>query len=298
MTRVRRWVIDRAYDSPRQALRSFSAVDVPAITDGRVFVNGRRVRGDGLRLEPGDVLEVTAPRAGRPEPVRIISERDGIVAVDKPAGISTEPDRRGRRGCLLDMAAPMIGVSRCRLRAASRLDLGVSGVVLLTVTREARQQVARWREAGRLRRRYVALVGGRPVAQEGQWDSSVAGRPQHPACTRYAFVAEAHARHGGAVSMMALEPITGRFHQLRVHCAGAGIPILGDLAHGGCRRLVGQDGAVVGLTRVALHAAWCEISEAPPLRWEASIPPKLAEWWKRLGGREQAWSSAVEVSVP
>ena len=97
--------------------------------------------------------------------------------------------------------------------------------------------------------------------------------------------------------MLALTPLTGRFHQLRVHCASAGLPILGDLAHGGCRRLVGTDGAVLGLTRVALHAAWYETTEATAARWEASIPQKLVQWWNRLGGREQAWSAAVEVAI-
>ncbi len=274
------------------------------IEDGRVFVDGVRARSGCIGLQAGSVITLSRMRA-RTGAVELLGRRGGIVAVAKPAGIPTEPDHRGVAGSVRHLAAAALGVRERELHAATRLDLPVSGVVLLALGLSARRDLERWRAEGRLIRRYLALAAATPRPAAGCWDRPIGrrfapGSAERGALTRYATVATA--ARGVApglpgVALLTLAPATGRAHQLRIHAAGGGAPLLGDLEHGGPGRCVRDDGSVLSFDQVGLHAARLTVllPDGPPWEINAETPAPLRAWWAQLGGDEEAWSKGLTV---
>src|SRR4051812_4173319 len=170
-----------------------------ALLDGRVFVDGKR-SGRERDLASGAVVEVFAPRPRAV--IAILSEADGVFAVHKPAALPTEPDKSGA-DCVLAQLAQTAQVDVTGLFAVSRLDVGVSGVLLVTLGARSRARMLAERAAGRLRRRYVALKAGVPVPAEGDWRDAlgaagagrraVDGRDAQMAHPQYRVVATAAA---------------------------------------------------------------------------------------------------------
>jgi 23S rRNA-/tRNA-specific pseudouridylate synthase len=243
--------------------------------------------------------------------LRILGQYRGLVFVDKPAGLQTEPDAR-TTDTLLSRLATQLGEPVSRLHALSRLDTGVSGVVTLGLSADARRLVEGWRERGRFTRRYLALASGGVGAapRAGAWTESigraagslraVAGRNAESAHTDYALVESSPLRERAQpsqVHLLALGPRTGRTHQLRVHCAAHALPLLGDRAYGGASRLTLASGAVQALDRIALHAAWVELPLAQPLRIEAATPPFLLGVWADFGGDPALFEGARRASI-
>jgi 23S rRNA pseudouridine1911/1915/1917 synthase len=292
----RRFVVDSK--GPRRLDAVLVELGAPndALGDGRVRVDGRRAGDPGIELAPGSCVEVFAPRALSREPV-LLGERDGLVVVDKPAELVTEPDRTGRGASVRAWLARERGVSEGALHAVSRLDVGVSGAVLFATSASARRRASELRAAGRIERRYLAIAERAPVPPSGVCREPVAGRAAE---TRYNVLAESArklARSGaepGRAALLALDPATGRTHQLRIHAEKLGVPLLGDRAHGGAASYVGADGSVLELRRVALHAArlgWPGV-DGGVVRFVAPFPADLAALWAELGGAGGALSSA------
>ncbi|MEO7033768.1 MAG: RNA pseudouridine synthase [Polyangiaceae bacterium] len=239
----------------------------------------------------------------------ILGEYRGLVFVDKPAGLQTEPDAR-TTDTLVSRLAAQLGEPAARVHALSRLDTGVSGVATLGLTADARRMVQEWRARGRFERRYLALASGQPELTSGAWRESigraagtlraVAGRNAELAHTDYAVIASsarAERVTPSCVHLLALAPRTGRTHQLRVHCAAHALPLLGDRAYGGASRLIIGNGAVTALDRIALHAAWVELPLAQPLRIQALTPPWLLDIWREFQGGEADFARAREVQL-
>jgi 23S rRNA pseudouridine955/2504/2580 synthase/23S rRNA pseudouridine1911/1915/1917 synthase len=177
----------------------------------------------------------------------------------------------------------------------------VSGVVLFAATPRARARLAEARERGQHLRRYVAIAGAHVEPSRGTWAwrigrtndprlRAVDGRDAADALTKYAVAAATK-----AASLLGVEPVTGRTHQIRVHAAHAGAPLLGDGAYGGARRIVAPNGSVRAISRIALHAAWVETSDArgDPWRVDAAIPDELRTLWREAHGDEEAWANAL-----
>ena len=243
--------------------------------------------------------------------LRILGEYRGLLFVDKPAGLQTEPDVR-TKDTLLSRLATQLGEPAARLHALSRLDTGVSGVVTLGLTADARRLVEGWRERGSFTRRYLALASGvlGAMPRAGAWSESngraagslraVAGRNAEAAHTDYALVGSSPLRdraQPSQVHLLALGPRTGRTHQLRVHCSAHALPLLGDRGYGGASRVTLASGAVQALDRIALHAAWVELPLPQPLRIEAAPPPFLLGIWADCGGDSAAFEAALGVAV-
>jgi 23S rRNA-/tRNA-specific pseudouridylate synthase len=241
--------------------------------------------------------------------IAVLGEYRGLVFVDKPAGLQTEPDAH-QSDTLVSRAAQQLGVPCGQVHALSRLDTAVSGVVTLGLTSEARRLVTEWRAHGRFRRRYLALATGHAAIQSGLWlDSigrgagslrSVGGRHAQAARTGYALVASTALRERSSptqLHLLALAPQTGRTHQLRVHAAAHELPLFGDRAYGGLARLTSDTGSVLSFDRIALHAAWVELPLAEPRRFESAIPPELSAIWQDFGGDAVTLATAVQVSV-
>jgi 23S rRNA pseudouridine1911/1915/1917 synthase len=280
---------------------------VEAVAAGRVFVDGRRANDAGAALQPGALVELYARREAAGE-VEILATHGGLVFVSKPAGVATEPDHAGIDDSLVARSERLLGAQRGELHALSRLDVGVSGVVTLARDAAARALVEELRVRGRFERRYLALAGATPAPEAGTWSAAIAkqrdgrrsaaGAGGKAAATRYRTIA--HASPGGVprATLLALSPVTGRTHQLRVHAAAAGAALLGDRSYGGPSRARLAGGKVVPIARPALHALWVELGLAGgSLRVEAPVPEDFAELWVELGGAPEALDRAGDAEL-
>jgi 23S rRNA pseudouridine1911/1915/1917 synthase len=272
-----------------------------AVDEGRVFVGRRRAKRADEVVKAGDVVEVAEAREAAGE-VRVLFHEADLVAVDKPAGMPTIPDHGGSAHALVAVAARLLGVSEETLHPTSRLDRGVSGVVVFALSKAAADRLVQARAGGTYERRYVALATRAPAPDHGTWSAPigrardprlrmVGGRDPVPAETRYRLCALA----GPSTAMLAVGPKTGRTHQIRVHASHAGAPLLGDRDYGGPARVTLPTGRVLEPRRVALHAARVVVPGArgEPLIAQAPVPAELESLWSALGGDAGAWEVAA-----
>lgn len=278
-----------------------------SLDDGRVFVDKVRDARSDRKLLPGNVVEVFAASAPRDLEPELLASHDGLIAVCKPAGISTIADQRGHTSSLQAWVARQIGEKRIeRVHATSRLDRDVSGVVVFALSPDARAAVSQAREQNRYRRHYVALCNAAPSPIAGVQTApiarctkatrrTIADRDGIDACTRYLTI-----RTSGPVTMVAAEPQTGRTHQIRLHLAHMGARIWGDRVYGAGPRLTLPMGEVVRVEQIALHAAWVQITlarfgvGAEPWLVQAPIPNAIEQLWSRAKGEPSCWKKALE----
>jgi RluA family pseudouridine synthase len=298
-----RWVVDRAGLTLRQVLDQLQTPS-EALSDGRVFVDQRRMSVADQRQPLPVGSEVLVYQARARSGVVLLSEAHGVIAVAKPAGISTQPDHRGIAHCMLGALAELLGEKPESLHALHRLDREVSGVVLVSRNAKATAWIEQAREQGKFRRRYLAISSGQLAQTAGEWQTTigrgqrpglrrVAGPNAKPALSRYQRVADLAARQ---VSLLVVEPATGRTHQIRVHAAHAGVPLLGDGDYGGQRRVVHADGSVQQLSRIALHALKVALPLPDGNNWNivAPVPAELSQLWQSLGGNAADLASLAD----
>lgn len=168
--------------------------------------------------------------------VPVVFADEHVVVVDKPAGVPSVPARSR-----LDPPSVVerLAVEWGSLEAAHRLDRDTCGLVVLARTPAARAALGRAFESRLVRKRYLAVVHGSPPSAEGIVHQPLADDPTAPprkrvdplvgrrATSRWSRLAVA-ADASKAMSLLALEPVTGRSHQLRAHLAWLGVPIVGD----------------------------------------------------------------------
>lgn len=262
--------------------------DLSAIEEGRVFVGKKRATSAKDAVKPGDEVRIGKRDASSAD-VPILVAKGDLVAVAKPAGIPTVPDHHGSSHSLVAVVARMLKKKPADLRITSRLDREVSGVVVFAFSESAEQSLKDARARGEYARRYVALATlididqSINVDQRIDWTSSIDGKAS---ATKARIVAGAV---GVPVVMLAVDPQTGRTHQIRIHASRAGMPLFGDQEYGGPRQLTLANGKIVGLSRIALHAARVAASGIVA---EAPIPEELTRVWSDLGGASEAWASA------
>ena len=207
-------------------------------------VNGVPVRTD-YPVRIGDVVTVVLDE---PTPVypaeegdlHILYEDDSLIAVDKPAGMLVHPSSSCNTGTLANRLTAYYQKSGqpCAIHPVSRLDRDTFGIVLLAKNSHVHAQMCAQSKAGQIEKTYHALVCGTPPASEGILSAPIARKapPSLLRCIRDDGK-EAHTRYrllrtDGQLSLLELQPLTGRTHQLRVHCAHFGFPILGDPQYG------------------------------------------------------------------
>jgi 23S rRNA pseudouridine1911/1915/1917 synthase len=274
----------------------------------RAFGAGALVRGGAaLRrqdvLAPGDVVTLalasadaphagaggagsTAGARGREEP-RVLYRDPFLMAVDKPAGILVHADGTGARTLTDDVAALLAreGVPAAP-QAVQRLDVDTTGVVLFSLAPEFQPALDALVASHDMRKRYLAVVEGSFPAGVRRLDVPL-GRDRHdarrmrvsprgkPALTLVTVLA----RRGGK-SLLLLELGTGRRHQIRVHLAHAGHPIVGDALYG---RAAG--GRAAGAGGLMLHAVCEELAHpatGKALRLEAGWPARFGKFFSPL----------------
>lgn len=207
----------------------------------------------------------------------ILATVEGLVVVDKPAGLPVIPGRaEDDADCVRDRLAAQLGT---RVWVCHRLDRDTSGVLVLATTAQAHRAASMAFEAGEMKKRYLALVEGRveaPLELDVALVEARKGRmrPVHPGeqgkPSRTRVRPREVFRHA---TLVECEPLTGRQHQIRVHLRSAGHPLLFDHQYGrktpvSARDLGGAGGEVV-LERTPLHA---EHLEAPALGLSVTAP--------------------------
>ncbi|MGH2753334.1 MAG: RluA family pseudouridine synthase [Actinomycetota bacterium] len=252
-------VLARRWGRPRAQAQA-------AVKDGSVTVSGTPVR-PSYRLAAGDVVVGAPPAIASAPPeaediaIRVVYSDPYVLVVSKPPGLVTHPAGGHESGtlvnALLGLGGPLAGEGSERPGIVHRLDKDTSGLLLVArddATHGSLTAALKRREIGRS---YVALVRGRPGAATGTIDAPIA---RHPVARRRMAVsaggrpAVTHYRVLGSserTSFLEVRLETGRTHQIRVHLAHLGHPVLGDGTYGGRSELA----AGLGLERPFLHAA-------------------------------------------
>jgi len=262
------------------------------IGEGRVHLNGRAARASE-RVSPGSRIEIwlpappdqaTAPGDGAP--LSVLFEDSDVVALDKPAGQVTHPAPGNPTGTLVDALRArypdiVVGDAR-RPGLVHRLDRDTSGVLLIARNDAALRALQRQWSDRSVVKEYLALVVGHPQPERATIDAPIGRDPRdrrrmavvdsvRPARTRY----ETQERFARATLLLCV-PETGRTHQIRVHLASIGYPIVADATYGTRN---------VDLGRHFLHA-W-RLTFRHPLNGarqtiEAPLPPDLAAYVELL----------------
>lgn len=263
--RLDQFLVNRERDMSRSRLQRL-------IELGRIRVNARVVKPSHT-IKPGDHITMDTPQPGpllvkgEVVPLEILYEDDVLLVLNKPAGVVMHPASGNWSGTVVNallahvQASGEAGALNERMALPGlvhRLDKDTSGVLMVAKTDYALRALAAQFEKHSITRIYQALVWGVPRHEqgvielpigrdrgEGKKVSSNTAQPQQ-AVTEYRVV-----QTGGLASQVMLFPRTGRTHQLRVHLASLGCPILGDTMYGGstvCR--VGE----IDIPRVMLHA--------------------------------------------
>lgn len=252
------------------------------IAAGSVAVDGRRARRASQHVAVGAVVDVRLPENVRarasatPEAidVDVLYEDDWLLAINKPAGLVVHPTYKHSSGTLLNAMLWRLGPG-ARPGIVNRLDRQTSGVMLVARTPEAHAALQREAARGRMRKEYLALVTGRPRRLHGTIALPL-GRSERDrrrvvvdpagrrAETRFDVLAT-----GTNASLLRCELVTGRTHQIRVHLAARGWPIVGDTLYGT---------PSLELDRHALHAWRVSLTHpftGAPLLVTAPLPPDL-----------------------
>lgn len=211
--------------------------------DERLLVNGVPCHTD-YPVQPGDTVTAILPDPAPQYPAEegaltVLYEDAYFLAVDKPAGMLIHPSRCCNTGTLANFVLGYYKRTNqsCAFHPITRLDRDTFGVVLLAKNAHIHALMMEKLRENALKKIYFALVYGVPPA-EGVIDAPIARRELpsllryvdkkgKPCCTEFVRLEDR-----GSYSLLELHPITGRTHQLRVHCAYMGFPILGDPQYG------------------------------------------------------------------
>ncbi|MDR6385517.1 RluA family pseudouridine synthase [Paraburkholderia caribensis] len=276
----------------------------------RVRVDGQPAKirqpvplGASIELVP-DLLPEQLAFTPEPVPLDIVYEDDTLVVINKPAGLVVHPAAGNWSGTVLNGLLHRYGDAAAGLPRAGivhRLDKETSGLMVVARTLEAQTDLVRQLQARTVKRRYLALVWGN-MRDEGTIDAPIGRDPRER--TRMAVVtgaagkpARTHFRRIDSaiwerqpVSAIHCDLETGRTHQIRVHCAHVGHPLLGDPVYGRARGQRSVTPLPGGFARQALHAwrlALVHPRTGRTMQWRADVPDDIAELSEALGlGRE------------
>ncbi len=224
--------------------------------NGKILVNGSEHHNARLCLKAGDRVEFIWQERTRVVPAHlpldILYEDDAFLIVNKPADMLIHPTHRDSRDTLVHAVAGYLARKneKAGVHPLYRLDRDTTGVIV--IAKSAKVQHDMTHSHDQLYREYIAVIQGHLPARKGRIDKLLAQDPQHrgrwqvcsdgrPAVTEYEVL-----QKGPDCSLLKIHLLTGRTHQIRVHFASLGHPLLGDRLYGGdCSRIARQ----------ALHAA-------------------------------------------
>ena len=298
------WRLDRALAASiptlsRERLKSL-------IRTGAVETAGVALRDPATKVRGNEDLIVAVPEPtpahnlAQDIPLRVVFEDEHLLVVDKPAGLVVHPAAGNPDGTLVNALLHHCGGSLSGIGGVARpgivhrIDKDTSGLLVVAKTDVAHEGLARQFSAHSIERRYLALVTGVPKASEGKVDAPLAR-----SSTNRKKIAIVEANRGkravtywrrltvlkeAALVECRLE--TGRTHQVRVHMASLGHPLVGDPVYGRSGKTHGSLLKELGFHRQALHAA--ELGFIHPvtksrLSFASAMPPDMQELFNALG---------------
>jgi 23S rRNA pseudouridine1911/1915/1917 synthase len=265
------------------------------IESGAVQVDGRPLRpkdrvlgGELVRLEAH--LPVHSDVAAEAMPLAVVHQDRALLIIDKPAGLVVHPwagnARHTLQNALLGLDPKLALVPRAGL--VHRLDKNTSGLLVVARTPEAHTGLVAALGARAITREYLAICSGvmtgggtidEPIGRHRTQRTRMAVRADgRPAVTHYRVV-----QRFAAHTLVRVQLETGRTHQIRVHLAHAGFPLVGDPVYGGRRRLPAGcspalAAALGAFSRQALHAVSLQLTHplsGKPMAWEAPLPSDM-----------------------
>ncbi len=283
--RVDRYIAQEAPDLSRSLVRKL-------LDEGRITVAGQ-VPKASYKVQAGDEIIVRVPP---PEstavlaeaiPLTIVYEDADIVVVDKPAGMVVHPAHGHLSGTLVNAllahCPDMAGIGgELRPGIVHRLDKDTSGLVIVAKNEAAHHHLQTQFQARLVHKTYLALVEGVPHAAHGVIDAPIGRDPQHrqrmaivtgssrggrEARTEYRIV-ERFPQH----SLVEAEPVTGRTHQIRIHLAFIGHPVVGDRVYGFRKQRLPAPRQFLHATRIAFTLP----ASGQPVEFTSPLPDDLA----------------------
>lgn len=281
------------------------------ILNGQVASAGRTIRDPAVRVNSGETIAVSLPPPEEPKPsgeeipLKIVYEDDALIVIDKPAGLVVHPAAGHARGTLVNALIAHCGDSLSGIGGVKRpgivhrLDKDTSGLMVVAKTDKAHRALSAQfadKGSGELERGYLAFVWGAPERPRGTINAPLDRHPHardkravraggRAAVTHWQVLERFLGRDGKpAASLITCTLETGRTHQIRVHLAHIGHPILGDAGYGtGFKTKAARLGpqaraAVESLERQALHAYLISIKHPETgenLEFQSELPGEL-----------------------
>jgi 23S rRNA pseudouridine1911/1915/1917 synthase len=294
-----------------ERLDKFVAARIPAmsrgwsqrlIESGNVLVDGR-VRSQTFKVTPGEIIEVTLPPVEvdelQPEniPLTVLYEDGDIIVINKPAGMVVHPAPGHRSGTLVNALlhyAPDVAMAGTqRPGIVHRLDRDTSGLIVVARTDAGRLiLLEQWAQRS-VTKEYIAIVRGVPGETHFSIDAPIARDPRQR--NRMAVVsngktAQSHVviqESGEVASLANITIATGRTHQIRVHLAYAGFPVVGDRVYNRFSGTSGGESPVAD--RQMLHAGHLVFNNVAGdvIDLQAPLPADMIAAWAQLGGPEK-----------
>jgi len=298
------WRLDRALAAAVPILSRERLKNL--IRSGALETAGAALRDPALKVRGDErfVLAVPEPEPAHNEaqdiPLRVVFEDQHLLVVDKPAGLVVHPAAGNRDGTLVNALLHHCGASLSGIGGVARpgivhrIDKDTSGLLVVAKTDVAHESLAKQFAAHSIERRYLAIVSGVPKAAEGTIDEPLARSATNR--KKIAIVkgsrgkrAVTHWRRVTVLSQAALVECrleTGRTHQVRVHMASIGHPLVGDPVYGRSGKAHGKLLNELQFHRQALHAA--ELGFIHPvtkhrLSFASAMPPDMQELFEALG---------------
>lgn len=284
------------------------------IKEGHVTSRGATIEDAKYRVKPGERFTLVIPPAAETDigaeaiPLDVVYEDDALIVIDKPAGLVVHPGAGNPRGTLVNALIAHCGKSLSGIGGVARpgivhrLDKDTSGLMVIAKTDQAHrglaEQFADHGRTGQLERGYLALVWGAPQMPQGKIDAPVGRHPSsrtkmavlpgkgRAAATYWRVLERFGPKNTPIASLIECRLETGRTHQVRVHLAHIGHPLIGDPLYGrGFKSKLGKlpgklQSELATLDRQALHAArlaFIHPVSGTLLRFNSPFPRGLTE---------------------
>lgn len=259
-----------------------------AIKRGELLINGKTA-GTGDWVQPGQVLELIDLQQRAPKtyhlPLDVIFEDEHLAIINKPPGIEVNGNKfKTVENALAGSLKPSTQPDALPwARPVHRLDYSTSGLLLIAKTASAQMALGQQFEERIVHKRYSAVVTGTPKAS-GEITTSINGLDAHSNYTTRQTVCSLK---NGSVSLMYLFPHTGRTHQLRIHMAGIGHPIVGDHKYGPEGQVLRGKGLFLAATKLEFIHPQTQEKRIT----EIDDPPKFSSFINR---EQRRWNTHAD----